>query len=716
MTAQAEGDLCFSVLLGSSASSPSPSSSSSSSTSGLTPLHVRDGPAGGRRYHARVPFPLPNTITVIGVGDWKSAGGKEETMVANLDLVLASDYPPVRLGSFSGETCALCSTINLDSKAQERADAMADIGCMAKVTVTLERCSSRRSSSSNSSSSKREAGMAGTSPNANANNTPSPSTRFLRAPDDETPPILSNGSGAYVRGNGDQNGTAASRGDATAKPTAAVAGKKRRSTTAASGRQGGTHSSSSKRKGIDFGRSSLGLDQSGMSTSSSGGDTTVQDDDILPSHMTTKTATATMATTMSQRGGGRGGRGGGGGMAKRGSSSSLPSSSSTTTCTSSTKSSPTTRNKAIIGSGRNHASSASVSDKTATSSSSTSSLSPPSGGAASKISSSSTSHSSSAGGIKSVTGPDGRWGHTLVMCGNSTALLFGGQGGGGSELCRDAMWLRDTTTRNWTRPPASKTKTTPAARMGHACAVGDGRAYVFGGAKYKRFFKDVNVFDPALGTWEALPPTGGAAPTRSYHTCTHYRGELLVWGGVVPQPDPTPDESTNELHVFAVAERNWYVPIVSGELPKPRSGHSATVMGQQLVIFGGWDQPAVFNDAFALDLATMEFSKLELQGTAPSPRSWHCAVRLDDTRVLIHGGYDGDEALNDAFVLDLGRQAWRTVKSPLFPHGRAGHSGVVSSTDEEGRRLLIFGGGDNEGRYFNTELDMSVADLIADLG
>jgi hypothetical protein len=55
-----------------------------------------------------------------------------------------------------------------------------------------------------------------------------------------------------------------------------------------------------------------------------------------------------------------------------------------------------------------------------------------------------------------------------------------------------------------------------------------------------------------------------------------HRGELFVFGGVYPEPDPTPDTCSNTLHIFNFAEKNWYRPIVSGGLPAPRSGHSAT--------------------------------------------------------------------------------------------------------------------------------------------
>lgn len=35
--------------------------------------------------------------------------------------------------------------------------------------------------------------------------------------------------------------------------------------------------------------------------------------------------------------------------------------------------------------------------------------------------------------------------------------------------------------------------------------------------------------------------------------------------------------------------------------------------------------------------------------------SWHASCALANNRVLIHGGYNGNVALNDAFIFDLGQ-------------------------------------------------------------
>jgi len=51
-------------------------------------------------------------------------------------------------------------------------------------------------------------------------------------------------------------------------------------------------------------------------------------------------------------------------------------------------------------------------------------------------------------------------------------------------------------------------------------------------------------------------------------------------------------------------------------VPCARNGHSATLIEDSLLIFGGWDIPAVFADCFVLDITLLEFTNV----TATGPR------------------------------------------------------------------------------------------------
>jgi len=305
--------------------------------------------------------------------------------------------------------------------------------------------------------------------------------------------------------------------------------------------------------------------------------------------------------------------------------------------------------------------------------------------------------------------PQGRWGHTLTVTSDSQGIIIGGQGEN-DKIVKDAVWAVDLCMRRWSLlEPPQNSGPSPLCRTGHSTAYDpdSGKLYVFGGSKYKTWYSDIYTLQPGSADWTKIAPLGGTAPTRSYHTCNQYRHELFVFGGVYPNPDPIPDGCSNAIHIFDIDEKNWYEPIVVGDLPCPRSGHTATLVDDELIIFGGWDTPALFNDLYIFDLMMMEFRKVDAAGTAPSPRCWHSAVALPGKRVLIFGGYDGESALKDAFIFNISTQTWASAGDfPALAQCRAGHTAGL-----QGESAFIFGGGDNEGSYFNDVVQIPLTDL-----
>ncbi|ELU04148.1 hypothetical protein CAPTEDRAFT_93513 [Capitella teleta] len=313
--------------------------------------------------------------------------------------------------------------------------------------------------------------------------------------------------------------------------------------------------------------------------------------------------------------------------------------------------------------------------------------------------------------MTSENGPSVRWGHTLSRVNDSSSVLIGGQGDK-SQFCRDSIWYLNMDAATWKPLDSRADGPKPEARMGHT-AIFDPTMrciYLFGGSKQKKWFNDVHMLDTDERKW-SLVKANGKAPTRSYHSCTLYRHELWIFGGVFPLPDPQPDGCSNDVHVFSPVCESWYDPIVMGERPCPRSGHSATLLGDRLVVFGGWDAPVCFNDVHVLDLCIVEWAKLETRGTPPSPRSWHGSTNLTGNRLLIQGGYNGNDALSDTFILNMDTVSWTQVhlQPPLIP--RAGHTTLClpfSHTQENKDKILIFGGGDNEGSFYNDLLEIMI--------
>ncbi|KAK5876025.1 hypothetical protein CesoFtcFv8_027039 [Champsocephalus esox] len=327
-----------------------------------------------------------------------------------------------------------------------------------------------------------------------------------------------------------------------------------------------------------------------------------------------------------------------------------------------------------------------------------------------------------------LVSPSGRWGQTLCPIDAQTAILIGGQGAR-MQFCKDPMWKLCTEDMSWVAAETLAEGPTPEARIGHTAVYDPDsrRIFVFGGSKNKKWFNDVHILDTRSWKW-TMVEAQGKVPPLAYHSCSMFRGELFVLGGVFPCPNPEPDGCSDSLYIFDPNLSIWYQPIVTGNKPSPRSGHSACVMQQmKIYVFGGWDTPVCYNDMYMLDLGLMEFSAVKTSGKAPSPRSWHGSAVLSDTKFLIHGGYNGNNALTDAFVFDIDTNSWTEATLPQLSLPRAGHSIVTMETDalfkedgdvdmdagSIGRNLLVFGGGDNERNFYCDLTTVAVEDLLA---
>ncbi|TKS92693.1 RING finger protein B [Collichthys lucidus] len=330
-----------------------------------------------------------------------------------------------------------------------------------------------------------------------------------------------------------------------------------------------------------------------------------------------------------------------------------------------------------------------------------------------------------------LASPSGRWGQTLCPIDAQTAILIGGQGAR-MQFCKDPMWKLCTEDMSWVAAETLAEGPTPEARIGHTATYDpeSRRIFVFGGSKNKKWFNDVHILDTQSWKW-TMVEAQGKVPPLAYHSCSMFRGELFVLGGVFPRPNPEPDGCSDSLYIFDPHLSIWYQPIVTGDTPSPRSGHSACVMQERKIfVFGGWDTPVCYNDMYMLDLGLMEFSAVKTTGKAPSPRSWHGSVVLSDTKFLIHGGYNGNNALSDAFIFDIDTSSWTEVRLSQLSVPRAGHSIITMETaghlrflDESedagadggavSRTLLVFGGGDNEGNFYSDLTTVAVEEVLA---
>ena len=216
----------------------------------------------------------------------------------------------------------------------------------------------------------------------------------------------------------------------------------------------------------------------------------------------------------------------------------------------------------------------------------------------------------------------------------------------------------------------------PPPRAAHSAVVCDGSMVIYGGNDGSRLFDDswmlsvrlsapapiahVSQLPPsrlaqltdALLEWRPVDYLGTPPSPRSGHSCVLHGSEMLVFGG----GEGWGGHCFNDLHSGHVDVKSgsivWVRPSSTGTPPPPRSGHSASLVGERMFVFGGGDARRALNDLHVLDLAAMAWSRPSDTGVLPPPRGGHAAAAVG-TLIAVFGGASPDgHGFNDLHLLD----------------------------------------------------------------
>ncbi|GAC99078.1 hypothetical protein PHSY_006675 [Pseudozyma hubeiensis SY62] len=286
--------------------------------------------------------------------------------------------------------------------------------------------------------------------------------------------------------------------------------------------------------------------------------------------------------------------------------------------------------------------------------------------------------------------------HTANLC-DEVLWLFGGCDNRG---CFRDLWCFDTETMCWSKPKV--TGDVPPARRAHSATMVNKRLFVFAGGDGPHYFNDLYIFDTVSLRW-TKPEVGGIAPSpRRAHTCNYYEGQLIVFGGgngvgalndvhtldvndlsrlewrklecsgkvpigrgyhtsnlvdgkliVIGGSDG--HMSFNDIHILRLDTRTWY-QVKTDEIHN-RLGHTATQVGSYLFIFGGHDSKTYTSELLTLNLVNLQWEPRKVCGKKPQGRGYHQAW-LRDSRLFVHGGFDGKDIFDDLYYLDLAACAY----------------------------------------------------------
>jgi N-acetylneuraminic acid mutarotase len=262
--------------------------------------------------------------------------------------------------------------------------------------------------------------------------------------------------------------------------------------------------------------------------------------------------------------------------------------------------------------------------------------------------------------------------------------------GGGDAVERTVRWTKKVTGGGLK----------PSARDGHVfvSAAGSTLGYLFGGMTQELVeANDLFEFNSETNEWSEIVKTEGAAwpAPRANATAAVVGGKLYLFGGM----NGDTGGWLGDLWVFDLATKVWAeLTSVVGALPSARDKLTSTVIGNQIVFFGGFgptaleanaeedeDEPAVagvavdadadvadadqgayaswtwFNDVFVLNTDTLECKLVVPVGFGPSPRAAHAMCTVG-ANAAIFGGRDTVGRTNDLYFLIPNSTSWSWSK------------------------------------------------------
>ncbi|RMD42570.1 hypothetical protein DV735_g2542, partial [Chaetothyriales sp. CBS 134920] len=283
--------------------------------------------------------------------------------------------------------------------------------------------------------------------------------------------------------------------------------------------------------------------------------------------------------------------------------------------------------------------------------------------------------------------PGPRVGHASLLVGNAFIVFGGDTKMDDSDVLDDTLYLLNTSSRQWSRasPPGPR----PPGRYGHTLNIVGSKIYIFGGQVEGYFFNDLVAFDlNALqnpnNQWEFLmqndddnTSTATRPAPRTNHTMISYNDQMYLFGGT---------NGTiwfNDVWTYDPKSNTWTQLDCIGYIPAPREGHSAALVNDVMYVFGGRTEEGTdLGDLAAFRISSKRWYTFQNMGPSPSPRSGHSMTAFGKQIIVVAGEpssapRDANE-LSMVYVLDTAKIRYPNdtpsqagdVKQPSSPVGR----------------------------------------------
>jgi len=272
-------------------------------------------------------------------------------------------------------------------------------------------------------------------------------------------------------------------------------------------------------------------------------------------------------------------------------------------------------------------------------------------------------------------------------------LLFGGEDG--TKFWND-LWIVDKSLR-WRVIDAINS---PSARSQHTAVFKNNRLFVFGGFNGTSCLNDFYYLDLETNTWEQVQDAGTVPEPRCGHSMCEVENKFLVWGGRSSNAGFFP---CDEIYSFDLDTWEWTKQISNGATPSPRAWQTVSSIEDTIYMFGGANAKECFNDLHIFYPQYLSWSCLTHNSISgpktefrPTPRSNHTATVIKDT-IMFFGGQNvflaNSPMYNQLYIYHTTSSEWqccslKLATSDTSPVGIARHTAVLLSDS----KFCVFGG------------------------
>ncbi len=273
---------------------------------------------------------------------------------------------------------------------------------------------------------------------------------------------------------------------------------------------------------------------------------------------------------------------------------------------------------------------------------------------------------------------------------NALLVVFGGWDS--SNVTNNETWAYDATANSWAN--AAPAGTLPAARAQHQMVYDavSGKVIMFGGILKSDGdqLKDTWAYDAAAKTWTELQPTGASPSARSSFSMVYddLDQKIILFGGW----DKAGSAHLSDTWAYDPAANTWTDMAPTGTAPSARGSHALAYdpVENKIVLFGGTDSTTYFDDTWVYDVATNTWAQVTPAGETPPARAGHrLAYDPSSATVVLFGGWNGTAYYNDTWTFNVATSTWTNLNLVGGPTARDSHSLNYDAATNE---LILFGG------------------------